>query len=362
MEKLKVLIVDDNVICRKAAADAVQATGLGWVAHTAPNASIAMEWLEQCEIDVVLLGARMDGRSTLELLSLIKGKYPVIEIIILCNDDAASAAIAIESLESGALDFIVKPSEAGQEKMVDIIGSRLKGHLTHIRVKKYSPYSSTGSPDEYRYEVKLINTSRTAVGKPDMVVIASSTGGPAALEDIFIKLPVEFPVPLLVIQHMPPEFTRLFADAMDKKCALNIAEACDGEIIKAGRVMIAPGGKHMTVDRQTCGNVIVKLDDSPYINGVRPSADRLFGSIAEVYEGKNILAVILTGMGNDGLKGVIDMKRKCKCRCITQSEATCVVYGMPRVVNEAGLSDEAVNLKDIAGRICQIASAGTEFE
>jgi DNA-binding NtrC family response regulator len=126
LEKLKVLIVDDNVICRKAAADAVQATGLGWVAHTAPNASIAMEWLEQCEIDVVLLGARMDGRSTLELLSLIKGKYPVIEIIILCNDDAASAAIAIESLESGALDFIVKPSEAGQEKMVDIIGSRLK--------------------------------------------------------------------------------------------------------------------------------------------------------------------------------------------------------------------------------------------
>lgn len=371
MDKLKVLVVDDDIICRKAAADAVESTGLGIVAHTAPNGSIALEWLDQCDMDVVLLDVLMAGRGSLDLIRAIKEKHPAVEIVTLCNEDPASAAIAIESLELGALDFIIKTSQVTGEKMVDNIGYRLKDHLTHIKVKKYSPACSYDRLDErgeslmntgtvIHTRVKPMINPMAAPGIPDLIVIASSTGGPAALEDIFMKLPAEFPRPLLIIQHMPPEFTRVFAGAMDKKCSLNIAEACNGEAVTAGRVLIAPGGRHMTVDRQTGGDVIVKLDDSPYVNGVRPSADKLFSSIANVYEGKNILAVILTGMGNDGLEGVVKMKGSCKCRCITQSEGSCVVYGMPRVVSEAGLSDEVVNLKDIAGRICQIVSAGMD--
>lgn len=188
----------------------------------------------------------------------------------------------------------------------------------------------------------------------ELVVIASSTGGPTALEKIFEHLPEDIDVPILIVQHMPPEFTRVLAQTLDKKCSIEVKEGVDGDVVKPGRVIIAPGGRHMTVSSAKGFGNEIRLLDTPYMNGVRPSADVLFHSVAKEYKGKGILAVILTGMGNDGTQGIREMKEECSCYCITQSESSSVVYGMPKCVYESGLSDEVIELKEIAFRMYQI--------
>jgi two-component system chemotaxis response regulator CheB len=187
----------------------------------------------------------------------------------------------------------------------------------------------------------------------DLILIASSTGGPVALETIFKELTKEIQIPILVVQHMPREFTNVLAQTLNKKCALTVEEAKEGEVISKGRILIAPGGVHMTVT--SVGSLRkVHLRNSPYVNGVRPAADVLFKSIAQNYPGSRVLTVILTGMGSDGLAGVEELKKNCNCYCMTQSKDSCVVYGMPKSVFEAGLSDEIVELQDIAMRLKQL--------
>lgn len=188
----------------------------------------------------------------------------------------------------------------------------------------------------------------------DLVVIASSTGGPMALETVLSQLPKDIKVPILIVQHMPPEFTDVLAQTLSKKYNLEVKEGSDGDVMKPGRILIAPGGMHMVVSSAKGFGNEIHLLDTAYVNGVRPSADVLFHSVAKEYRGKNILAVVLTGMGSDGTQGIREMKEECNCHCITQSESTCVVYGMPKCVYEAGLSDEVGDLKEIAFRMYQI--------
>jgi len=189
--------------------------------------------------------------------------------------------------------------------------------------------------------------------RADLVLIASSTGGPDALKVICSELTEEVQRPFLVVQHMPPDFTGALARSLNKKSGLTIEEAKDGDVLEKGKMLIAPGGAHMILSANGIKKT-VHMINAPYVNGVRPSADVLFRSVAENWVGSNVLAVILTGMGSDGVAGVEILKKKCNCYCITQSESTCVVYGMPKSVFEAGLSDEAVDLQHIAMRIKQL--------
>jgi two-component system, chemotaxis family, protein-glutamate methylesterase/glutaminase len=362
LDKLKVLVVDDKVIYRKVVADAVDGTSLGMVAHTAPNGPIALEWLGQSAIDVVLMDIFMMGQNSLDLLDDIRMRFPDIEIIITSVGDPASAVATIEALGRGAFDVILMSEVTDVGRMVDSIKKQLEIYFTQIKMKKLTVKDA---PDEYSKcscndKVAEVGNcaSNFAPKAPDLVLIASSTGGPAALEMVFKELPADFPRPILVVQHMPAEFTEIFSRTLDKKCPLKIAEAGEGDAVNGGRVLIAPGGMHMTVDRLSQTDVAIRLDNSPFVNGVRPSADILFRSIANAYEGRNILVVILTGMGNDGMQGVMEMKKKCNCYCITQDESSCVVYGMPRCVHEAGLSDRTADIKSMAGCISHIVSAG----
>ncbi|HYE82406.1 MAG TPA: CheB methylesterase domain-containing protein [Clostridia bacterium] len=198
--------------------------------------------------------------------------------------------------------------------------------------------------------------SRGSSGKEhiELVVIASSTGGPTALDTVFSQLPADIKVPILIVQHMPPEFTGVLAQTLCKKYSLDVKEGSDGDRVEPGRIIIAPGGMHMTVSSSKGFGNEIRLLNTPYVNGVRPSADVLFSSVAKEYKGKGVLAVVLTGMGNDGTQGIREMKEECNCYCITQSESSCVVYGMPKCVYEAGLSDEVGELKEIAFRMYQI--------
>jgi two-component system chemotaxis response regulator CheB len=186
------------------------------------------------------------------------------------------------------------------------------------------------------------------------VAIGVSTGGPNALVQLIPLLPADFPVPVLLVQHMPPMFTASLAEHLDQRSQVRVREATHGEPVLPGQVLIAPGGRHMVVRRLSDAasgetRLIAGLNDAPPENSCRPSVDVLFRSLAAHLEG-NILAVVMTGMGNDGLEGVRALKRR-GCACLTQSEASCVVYGMPLAVDEAGLSDEQVALERLAARI-----------
>lgn len=196
--------------------------------------------------------------------------------------------------------------------------------------------------------------SAAATGHIDLIVIAASTGGPDALESILTKLSGTLRQPILIVQHMPKKFTKIMANILNEKCQLRVAEAQQGDAIIAGQVLIAPGGQHMLVGLELGNKLIAELRDTPYLNGVRPSADVLFQSVAEICKGKNVLAAILTGMGRDGKNGVMEMKKECNCYCLVQSEGTCVVYGMPNSVVEAGLADEILDVEDIAERIQEL--------
>lgn len=367
MEKLKVLVVDDNLVYRKILSKAVEETLLGSVAFLASNGSIALERMSQGVIDVVLLDVNMPEMDGIEALKHIKALYPGTEVIMISSVGGKDAAITLKALAMGAIDFIVKPNEDDAEKSFKKIKDQLQMLFAQIAIKRNSAkvertVEGMGKSEKYNQppvtpEIQVPAAPMKAVpevGGYDLVVIASSTGGPAALEVICKGFTRNIPKPFLLVQHMPPDFTRLMAQSLDQKSVLNIIEGKSGDVIKPGQVIIAPGGYHMVVTGQD--NILKKvtMETSPYVNGVRPAADVLFQSVAREYAGKKVLAVVLTGMGNDGMRGVAELKANCKCYCITQSEPTCVVYGMPKSVFEAGLSDEVIDLQDIAQRIQQI--------
>jgi two-component system, chemotaxis family, protein-glutamate methylesterase/glutaminase len=368
LDKLKVLVADDTVIYRKILTQAVEATGFGSVVRTASNGNIALEWLNQdSDIDVILLDAFMPELDGIATLKEVRKCFPEIEAIMISGESSSSAEVTVKALAMGAVDFILKPSGDNSEKNMEKIVNQLKGIFAQIKIKKYTGMNGSASHNH-----KPLKTSDKAAGAAifaeklktvtpilptvDLVLIASSTGGPSALEAVLTGLPQNFRKPILIVQHMPPQFTRVLAENLDKKSQISIKEGTSGDMVENGKAIIAPGGMHMIVDSSPGQSKIIKLDDSPYVNGVKPAADILFQSVAKAYKGCNILAVILTGMGIDGKQGIAEIKRQCNCYCISQSESTCVVYGMPRSVHEAGLSDETVDLKDISTRISQISS------
>lgn len=362
LDKLRVLIADDTVIYRKILARAVEETGLAVVERSASNGAIAMEWLEQGQIDVALLDLFMPEMDGIETLKAIKKKHPSVDAIMISSLSTDNAQVTLEALKLGALDFIIKPSEASYEKSMDKISGQLKVLFAQIKITKYNTQPRVVHPEKpvakppapANTENKSIkDAARAARFTADVVVIASSTGGPAALESLFAGFLPGFRKPALIVQHMPPEFTRILADSLDRKYPLKVIEGKEGDPVRNGQAIIAPGGLHMEVQPSGVDKT-VKLSSSPYVNGVRPAADVLFSSVAKAYEGRNVLAVVLTGMGNDGTRGVQELKEKCNCLCIAQSESSCVVYGMPRCVIEAGLADEVLDLRDIAGRIQQL--------
>lgn len=186
----------------------------------------------------------------------------------------------------------------------------------------------------------------------NLLAIGASTGGPEALSRLVPNLPGNFPLPVVIVQHMPPVFTEALARDLDRKSALEVKEVADGDAIVPGRVLIARGGCHM-IARPEGGGLVAHLDSGPPENSCRPAVDVLFRSLGEAVGGRGVLAVVLTGMGADGMRGVQALKQG-SCRCITQSASTCVVYGMPQSVDSAGLSDESVDISDMAPRIVSL--------
>jgi two-component system chemotaxis response regulator CheB len=343
---MKILIADGSVVYKKmfiqAAAEASRSIDVTCVA----NGTEAREHIGRRNYDVVVIDVEISPPGILELLGDIKWKSPKTLVLATTRPSKGGSELCAEALARGAFDFMTKPIYSSYEENVEHIRDRLTDIIDVLRESGKThpvkpPDGQAAKPPDGRAARPA--DARDESFKPELVVIAASTGGPLALESIFTALRADYPVPILIVQHIPQFFSETLAGHLDQKTALSVKVAGPGERIKAGTVYLAPGGSHMKLTSK--GKIY--LDDSPPRNGIRPSADALFESIAEDYKGNGILAVVLTGMGQDGERGIAAMKKKKDCFCIAQSERTCIVYGMPRAVTDNGLADRILDLKDI---------------
>jgi len=302
------------------------------------DGAAALELVRLNDFDIIVIDVEIPDSNIFELIREIKREVPQVFLFLTARPLKANETLCLEALSAGATQYMVKPLYYSYEENLEVIKAEITSILDVISKEKEEKKSKTISTKKKTEKIGF---------DPEIVLIAASTGGPSALETVIPKLKKNFPLPILIVQHMPQHFTDSLASTLDKKSELKVKVAESGELIMAGTVYIAPGGVHMRFRKK--GTVF--LDDSPPINGVRPAADILFESVAEDFPGEGVLSVILTGMGYDGRTGLAQLKEKKKCYCLAQSENTCVVYGMPRAVVEDGLADMILDLDKIAHEI-----------
>jgi two-component system chemotaxis response regulator CheB len=345
--RIRVFIVDDSVVVRRLLTRTLEADPDFEVLGTASSAESAIARLPLLQPDVITLDINMPGMSGLELLPILRKQYPRLRVLLFSSDSAGAAAATVDALLQGATSFLLKPS----------IDSSLEHALTHLKIdltlnlKQLCGRRALPAPQARRPQLVRANSKRNR----EVLAIGVSTGGPTALARLIEGLPGNFPLPIVIVQHMPPIFTRLLADRIRATSGFNIVEAEEGMALEAGKAILAPGDFHMRLARSADGTVRVRLDQGPQECSCRPAVDVLFRSVAEIYGG-NALAAILTGMGQDGLRGATELTRL-GAYLIAQDEATSVVWGMPGAVTNAGIVDEILPLNDIAAALSQQAGA-----
>jgi len=334
---IRVLIVDDSLAARSAVARALGREVDLEVLRPAASGEVALQRVDQESPDVVVLDVEMPGLDGLEVLDEIRLRQPDLPVIMFSCATEDGATVTLDALAKGAADALAKPT--GDDDFADVMAML----AAKIRVLGAAAASRRGARKVLRPR------ARREVGNiVDAVVIGISTGGPNALADLLPRFAADFPVPIVVVQHMPPVFTRQFAERMDARSALRVREAEDGELLEAGSVWIAPGGRHLGLQRCEQG-VRTKLHDGPPENSCRPAVDVLFRDAAACY-GSRLLAVMMTGMGQDGLLGSQEVVST-GGSVIAQDEATSVVWGMPGAVVRQGIASKVLPLDMLAGEI-----------
>ena len=355
---IRVMIIDDSALVRRIASDILTEDPEITVVATAAQAEFALPKLDREKPDVITMDMEMPGMGGLEAIRRIMATRPT-PIVVLSAYAQKGAELTLQALDLGAVDFAQKPSAS------------LSGGLTAIaqelveKVKNASriEFPQPSAPPQPAAVVPAPAPVVRAPGLPprppleysgetecELVAIGTSTGGPVALKTVLTMLPASLPVGVVVVQHMPPVFTKAFADRLNDCCEVEVKEAENGDAIRPGRVLIAPGAWHMTVTKFG-GEPRVTLNQSPNVNGHRPSVDVLMHSVAMEY-GSRAVGVIMTGMGRDGADGLKELHHR-GGHVIAQDRETSVIYGMNREVVQAGSADEVVPVEEIAGRILE---------
>jgi two-component system chemotaxis response regulator CheB len=408
MAQIRILIVDDAVVVRRMLTDMLEGDPELEVVDTAANGKIALEKLKTIELDVMVLDLDMPEMDGLEVLDAVRKINPTLPIIVFSTLTERGANKTLEALYKGATDYVTKPSTLrGGTNAIDTIRSELipkvkafgrRRPQTSLRTPNAPPPGVRATPQQtslrrpsmarpaekapvppktsLRRPIARKEPGATAVkptqassgtpaisaarrvpaGAIQILAIGTSTGGPNALAELLPQLPSDFPVPVVIVQHMPPIFTRILAERLELATPFHVTEGKPGMVIEPGNIYLAPGDHHMIVVKSHDNTVRIKLNQGPPENSCRPAVDVLFRSVADVYRDKTV-AVILTGMGRDGFKGCEKIK-KMGGQILAQDEESSVVWGMPGSVAKCGLAEEVLPLSPLAKEIVKRVSNG----
>ncbi len=346
---LRVLIVDDAVVFRRGISDMLSGVPYIDVVGTAANGKIALMKIPALKPDALILDVEMPEMDGIETLKALREQHPSIRVIMLSIHTTRGADKTLEALSLGAIDFIEKPSGSHDYAAhFQQIRNDLLPKLRLLKLQKSLQMPTQPTRPSPRRRLPLIQKKEC-----DVIAIASSTGGPNALTSILPEIVANGNVSLLIVQHMPPLFTKQFALSLDQKTSYTVREAATGDVITPNSVFIAPGNYHMAV-REIGGEKRITLHQGPLENGCRPSANVLFRSVAKIY-GKRALGIVLTGMGKDGLDGAQSMKTH-GATILAQDKDSSVAWGMPRSVIEAELADFVLPLDEVALAVNKIIS------
>jgi len=341
--RIRVLVVDDSVVIRSLVTHALSQDPDLEVVGSASNGAIALERIPQLNPDAITLDIEMPGMDGLEVLRRIRDSPARPRVVMFSTLTERGAALTLESLALGADDYVTKASNAGSlDRSMASLRSELIPKIKQFfqlaqRVTPAAPFTPPRSAPPFR-----------AAQAPAVLAIGISTGGPAALGIIVPQFPADLALPILIVQHMPPLFTRFLAERLQSTTKLKVEEAAEGTAVVKGKVLIAPGDYHMQVHRNG-REAVVHLDQSPPENSCRPAVDVMFRSVAEVY-GASAIGAVLTGMGRDGTRGAQALKAR-GAYMIAQDEASSVVWGMPGSVVAAGLADAVLPLDNVVPEV-----------
>lgn len=346
---VRVLIVDDSAYVRKVVKQMLSRSPFIEVVGIAHDGKEALELIERLNPDVVTLDLIMPEMDGVEFLREQMARHPLPVVVVSIANEAGEMALA--ALDAGAVDFVQKPTALATEKVFEIADELTEKVKAAAKVPMNRlPVRSAVQSQEAKTTPPL--DSITSKGLLQLVAIGISTGGPQALATLIPQLPANFPVPIAIVLHMPAGYTKMYAERLDQLSELTVIQAEEGELLRPGIVLIAPGGRHLTFKRQASGNVVAHLDAQPFDTLHRPSVDVMFQSAAKIYRDR-LLGVVMTGMGSDGKEGASWIKSQ-GGSIFTEAESSCIVYGMPRAVAETGLSDRSVSLEFMAKAILDV--------
>lgn len=335
-QPVRVLVVDDSALMRKLIPQILQADSSIQVVGTAMDGSFGLKKIEELKPNVVTLDLEMPGMNGLDALKEIMRRHRL-PVIVVSSHSTNGASITLKALSLGAFDFVAKPADVSSR-----MGEIAQELISKIKAAAQSAGGGPKGLPAFEAQKGQGKAAANPKGIPTkLVAIGISTGGPQALQYLLPQLPAEFPGTIVVVQHMPENFTEMFARRLDEICAIRVKETQSGDILQPGRALICPGNRHMKVKKLPLGEVAV-LADEPKVNGHRPSADVLFRSVAEEF-GNRSVALLMTGMGDDGAEGLGAVKAAGGVT-IAQSEDSCVVYGMPKAAIERGYATRVIPL------------------
>ncbi|WP_181969812.1 chemotaxis response regulator protein-glutamate methylesterase [Paraburkholderia sp. DHOC27] len=364
MQKIKVLCVDDSALIRSLMTEIINGQPDMTVVAVAPDPLVARDLIKQHNPDVLTLDVempRMDGLDFLEKLMRLR-PMPVVMVSSLTE---RGNEITLRALELGAVDFVTKPKVGIRDGMLDYaekLADKVRA-AARARVRQAAPVHHAGAPAGHAaagaHAVPAPNFNNPLVSTEKLIIVGASTGGTEAIREVLMPLPPDAPA-VLIAQHMPPGFTKSFAQRLNGLCRITVKEAEHGERVLPGHAYIAPGHAHLLLARSGA-NYIAHLSDDPPVNRHRPSVDVLFRSAAQ-HAGKNAVGVILTGMGRDGAAGLLEMK-KAGAFTLAQDEASCIVFGMPREAIALGAADEVASLSEMSRRVMtRLSSMGERVQ
>lgn len=359
INRQKVLVVDDSTFMRKIISDIINNDPYLQVVDTAKSGKECLDILEKLRPDVITLDIEMPGISGLEVLEqIVKNKN--IPVVMISGHNSSGTDNKIKALEIGAIDFVTKPSGTLSLDLSilkdEIVNKVRKAADIGIRIKSQSTSLPTSSSNNFPSAKNLVNSNKINLEnmkKKDsrlkkVVAIGTSTGGPKALQELIPRLPKDIPAGILIVQHMPKGFTKSLADRLNALSNIYVKEAKDGDEVLAGVAYLAPGDYHMQIINSYDGKYYIKLNQDPPRSGHRPSVDTMFESVSKL--GLKTVGVIMTGMGQDGVEGMLKMKEAGSYN-IAEDQSTCVVFGMPKVAIERKCVDKILPLPNIADEV-----------